>query len=130
MGRMQQTLERAQDNVRSARGAVGNGTTRETAAGLVYGLGSGIRKQSRRAAHATERAGDRIGGQLERKAAEIRPRRSAIKRVGGYVSGHPKQTLALFGLMAVVVALMAMLLIGRRFEEEAEFDGYTMPPRI
>ena len=130
MGRMQQTLERAQDNVRSARGAVGNGTTRETAAGLVYGLGSGIRKQSRRAAHATERAGDGIGGQLERKAAEIRPRRSAIKRVGEYVSGHPKQTLALFGLMAVVVALMAMLLIGRRSEEEAEFDGYTMPPRI
>ena len=130
MGRMQQTLERAQDNVRSARGAVGNGTTRETAAGLVYRLGSGIRKQSRRAAHATERAGDRIGGQLERKAAEIRPRRSPIRRVGGYATRHPKQTLALFGLMAVVVALMAMLLIGRRSEEEAEFDGYTMPPRI
>jgi hypothetical protein len=123
MGRMQQTLERAQDTVRGARGAVGNGATRETAAGLVERLGAGIKKQSRRAAYATERTGDRIGGQLERKAAEIRPRRSAIKRVGGYASGHPKQTLALLGLMTVVVALMAMLLIGRRSEEEAEFDA-------
>jgi len=75
-------------------------------------------------------AGDRIGGQLERKAAEIRPRRSPIRRVGGYATRHPKQTLAVFGLIAVVVALMAMLLSGRRSEEEAEFEGYTLPPRI
>jgi len=130
MGRMQQTLERAQDTVRSARGAVGNGATRETAAGLVQRLGAGIKKQSRRAAHATELAGDRIGGQLERKAAEIRPRRSPGRRIGGYVWGHPKQTLALFGLTAVVVALIAVLLIGRRSEKEPEFEGYTLPPRI
>jgi len=126
---MQLTLERAQDSVRSARSAVGNGATRETAAGVVERFGARIRKQSRRAAHATERAGDRIGGQLERKAPEIRPRRSPVRRIGGYASAHPKQTLMLFGLMAVV-ALIAVLLIGRRSEEEEEFEGYTTPPRI
>jgi len=114
MGRMQQTLERAQDTVRSARGAMGKGATRETAAGLVQRLGAGIRKQSRRAAHATEQAGDRIGGQLERKAAEIRPRRSPGRRIGGYVLGHPKQGLFLIGLLAAIVALIAVPAIARR----------------
>jgi len=109
---------------------MGNGATRETAAGLVERLGAGIRKQSRRAAHATERAGDRIGDQLERKAAEIRPGRSPVRRVGGYVSRHPLQTLLLLGLITGVLALIALPLIGRRAEEEAEFEGYTLPPRI
>jgi len=130
MGRMQQTLERAHDAVRSSRDAIGNGATRETAAGLVERFGAGIRKQSRRAAHATELAVVRIGCKLERKSVEIRSRRSPIRGVGGYASQHPKQTLAVCGHIAVVFALLAMLLSGRRSEEEAEFEGYTLPPRI
>ena len=88
MGRMQQTLERAQDAVRSSRDAIGNGATRETAAGLVERFGAGIRKQSRRAAHATELAGGRIGGQLERR----RPRFDLGAHRLGASGGTPRGT--------------------------------------
>jgi ElaB/YqjD/DUF883 family membrane-anchored ribosome-binding protein len=69
---------------------------------------------------------------LERKAADIRPQRSrsAVRQVGWYVWRHPWQALLLIGVMTGVVALIAVPLMGRRAEEEAEFEGYPLPPRI
>jgi len=128
---MQKTMDRAQD---TARSAVETGATesRAVAAELVERVGAGIRRQSQRAARVTEEAGERIGNRLERKAADIRPQRSrsAVRRVGGYLWRHPWQTLLLFGLMTGIVALIAAPLVGQRAEEEAEFEGYTLPPRI
>ena len=129
MERMQKTMDRAQD---TARSAVETGATesRAVAAELVERVGAGIRRQSQRAARATEQAGDRIGSQLERKAADIRPRRSPMSRISAYASRHPLEALLLFGLIIGVVALIAVPLMGQRAEEEAEFEGYTLPPRI
>ena len=138
---MQKTTEKAQETVDSARSTVesarstmekGAAESREAAAGFVERVGVGIRRQSERAARATEKAGDRIGSRLEQKAAEIRPSqpRSAVRQAGGYLLRHPWQALLLFGLMTGVIALIAVPLMGRRSVEEAEFEGYMLPPRI
>ncbi len=129
---IQKTAEKAQEAVQRARETVETSATesRETAAGLVERMGAGIKRQSQRAARATEKAGDRIGSRLESKAADIRPRRSAMRQVGGHLWRHPWQALLLLGLITGVVALIAGTLIGRRPQEEAEFEGYTLPPRI
>ena len=126
---MQKTMDRAHDTARSTL-ETGATESRAAAAELVERVGAGIRRQSQRAARATEEAGERIGSRLERKAADIRPRRSAVRQVGGHLWRHPWQALLLFGLMTGVVALIAVPLMGRRAEEESEFEGYTLPPRI
>lgn len=113
MGRMQQTMDRAQNSVRSAIDT-SSSESRAAAAGFVERLGAGIRRQSHRAARATEETGDRIGSQLERKATEIRPRRSPAGRMGGYATRHPLQGLFLIGLLAAIVALIAVPAISRR----------------
>jgi len=138
---MQKTTEKAQETVDSARSTVesarstmetGAVESREAAAGLVERVGAGIRRQSQRAARATEQAGDRISSRLEHKAAEIRPERprSTVRNLSGYLWRHPWRALLLFGLVTGVVALIAIPMMGRRLEEEAEFEGYTLPPRI
>ena len=138
---MQKTTEKAQETVDSARSTVesarstmetGAAESREAAAGLVERVGAGIRRQSQRAARATEQAGDRISSRLEHKAAEIRPERprSTVRNLSGYLWRHPWRALLLFGLVTGVVALIAIPMMGRRLEEEAEFEGYTLPPRI
>ncbi|TMB64802.1 MAG: hypothetical protein E6J43_12950 [Chloroflexi bacterium] len=138
---MQKTTEKAQETVDSARSTVesarstmetGAVESREAAAGLVERVGAGIRRQSQRAARATEQAGDRISSRLEHKAAEIRPERprSTVRNLSDYLWRHPWRALLLFGLVTGVVALIAIPMMGRRSEEEAEFEGYTLPPRI
>jgi hypothetical protein len=131
---MQKTADKAQETVQRARDTVetGKAESRETAAGLVERFGARIRQQSQRAARATEQTGDRIASRLEGKAAEIRPERSrsTMRRAGGYLWHHPWQTLLLFGLITGVLAVIALPLLGQHSEEEEEFEGYIVPPRI
>ena len=120
MAKMHKTIDKAEQTARNAREAVVTGVdeTRTLAAEVLEAIGSGVRRETGRAGHATEKAGARIGDTLEQSAHRVRPARGLFF---GYFRRHPMQVLVLFGLMTGVVALIAIPMLGKGSQPEDQF---------
>jgi hypothetical protein len=121
---MAKTIEKAETTARNAKGTLATGVedTRRSTADILESIGAGVKRQSRRASRATEKTGRRIGDTLEISAERVRGRPSSPQ---GYIRRHPMQGLLMFGLMACLIALIAMpLLMSKRTTEDGEFEGY------
>ena len=123
MAKMQKTIDKAEQTARNVRETVatGVGESRTLAAEVLDSLGAGVRRETGRTAHATERTGARIADTLEQSAGRVRPSRGSFV---GYFRRHPIQILLLLGLMTGVVALVAVPMLGKRSHTEGDFDLY------
>jgi hypothetical protein len=125
MASVQKTVDRAEKAAKQARNTAANGvqSTRSVAAEVLDTLGSSVRRQTDKAAHATEHTGARIADVIEDRADQVRGRQGGS--LLGYFRRHPMQFFLLLGIMTGVVAVIAVPALRRSRAQEDEIDPIT-----